>query len=60
MVRKDSREKNNHSRELNFKNSTFMNGNSLMSSTCQHNLSNFVINEIGNRGIKDIQDVSEF
>lgn len=38
-----------------------MNGEHLISSTRQyHNLSNFVINEIGNPNMKNIDDVSEF
>ena len=60
MVRKSSKEKSRHSGTLNFGNSTLMNGHNLMSSTFEHNLSNFVINEIGNPNIRDIEDVSDF
>lgn len=60
MVRKNSKEKRQNSVELNFGNSALMNGQYLMMSNFDHNLSNFVINEIGNPNIKDIEDVSEF
>ena len=60
MVRKSSKEKSQDPVGLNFGNSTFMNRQNLILSTFDHNLSNFVINEIGNPNIKDIEDVSEF
>ena len=60
MVRKNSKEKSQELVGLSFGNSTLMNRQNLMLSTFDHNLSNFVINEIGNPNIKDIEDVSEF
>ena len=60
MVRKSSKEKNQHRVGINFANSALMNGQNLMLTTFDHNLSNFIINEIGNPNIKDIGDISEF
>jgi hypothetical protein len=61
MVRKESKDKSKGTGRLNLRNSIETNGQNMMSSTCGYNnLSNFVINEIGNPNIRDIEDVSEF